>query len=88
MSVYRHLKEDDAALLKKLLNPRFPGRDELVGQMLYLTAGEIDEDGASLSSAHRAAPLLRLNAEYRQKGSVQISTVLSFMSCSMWLMGI
>jgi hypothetical protein len=57
MSVYRPLRDNEVALLQKLLEPQFPGRDQLVGQIDFVTAHEIDEDGGlALQCSPRCAP--------------------------------
>jgi hypothetical protein len=56
---YRPLKTNERELLEKLLEPDFPGRDELLGQISSVTAKEIDEDGglALQCAPSRPAPV-------------------------------
>ena len=42
---YRPLRKNEREVLEKLLEPDFPGRDELRDQLDSVTAEEIDEDG-------------------------------------------
>ena len=56
---YRPLKANERDLLERLLDPDFPGRDELLGQVSSVTAKEIDEDGglALRCAPNRPAPV-------------------------------
>jgi len=44
-STFRPLKTHERELLKKLLEPEFPGRDELRNQLNSVTAKQVFEDG-------------------------------------------
>jgi hypothetical protein len=46
VDLYRPLKPNERELLNKLLEPGFPGRDELLDQLDSLSAKEIDGDGS------------------------------------------
>jgi uncharacterized protein DUF6984 len=46
MDLYRPLKTNERELLNKLLDPDFPGRNELLDQLDSVSAKEIDGDGS------------------------------------------
>lgn len=45
-SSFRPLTDHERGVLEKLLEPAFPGRDELLDQMNSVTAQKIDDDGS------------------------------------------
>src|SRR3954451_20893479 len=59
MGDYRPLKTNERDLLTKLLEPSFPGRDELREQLGSATATEVDENGslALRCASGRQAPV-------------------------------
>jgi hypothetical protein len=55
-SSFRALKENEREVLERLLEPKFPGRDELRAQLTVATAREIDEDGCIELDCRSASP--------------------------------
>jgi hypothetical protein len=53
---FRPLTKHEREVLEKLLEPRFPGRDELRAQLQVATVTELDEDGCLEFDCGSAAP--------------------------------
>ena len=53
---FRPLQENERRLVARLLEPRFPGRDELLAQLEVATAKTIDEDGCFALDCSSAPP--------------------------------
>lgn len=56
MSSFRPLSADERALLVRLLEPRFPGRDQLLAQVDGLVATELDDEGCLLFECRSGPP--------------------------------